>query len=834
MRALLRLSWREVRRARGRSALIMAMIGLPVLVITLLLTLFETTAVDDLEGLTARIGAADALVRTTESRGPIEQSASGNWVPKGQLATAPPWEQEAVAAAVGLGARLTPFNTGTVEVLRGRGYDPADVLETDLRDALTAGVRPLLEGRYATTPGEVVVTRALGVRIGDTIEVTRGNRQVRVVGVVQNPIRPTAVEVIGMPGVLLLDHADGHGTGWLADTAQPVTWAQVQRINRVGLAVRSRSVLENTPDSIDTAYGRVDDLVSAGVAVIMVVLETVLLAGPAFAVGMRRRRHELAMIAAQGGSPYHLRAIVLADGLVLGGSAAILAAALGIGLGLVIAPVLAQWEGSIGPPDVPWPSVLGVAALGLVSALIAALVPAVQAARQPASVVLAGRSPELHARAGKPRLGLALVVAGLVATYFTLRDRAAWVMAAAVLVQLGLVALMPWLVQASGRLAARLPLPARLSVRDAARHRIRTASAAAAVMAATASVVAISISVYTNEVDNRDHYYPGMPVGTTAIGSFARNDTAWAKVKARAGEVFPGVSFAEARKPIDAAGRAFGLRFTGGDCGGRCLGGATIAGDLPIGDQRLLRILQRRDDPVAAAALAQGKSVVFDRRLLRNGTVELGMISYGDSKPPEHTIRVPAVFAEPGDPHQGGGVLARQGVEQAGLKTAERALYAAHRPAGEELALERDLQAVAGTDLYLEKGYHGNAVPRLWIMLAGALILVVGGTLVATRLAAADLRPEQEILAAIGAMPMTRRMVLAVQAGYIAGLGALVGVAAGGVTGLALTWPMTGPAIVAVPWLFVAAVVLGLPLLAALAAGVFTRTGGSVRTRRLT
>ncbi len=56
------------------------------------------------------------------------------------------------------------------------------------------------------------------------------------------------------------------------------------------------------------------------------------------------------------------------------------------------------------------------------------------------------------------------------------------------------------------------------------------------------------------------------------------------------------------------------------------------------------------------------------------------------------------------------------------------------------------------------------------------------------------------------------------------------------VTGIALNWPMTrigapgqslldpGPTTIAVPWLFVAVGVLGLPLVAAVVAGSFTRT----------
>jgi len=43
----------------------------------------------------------------------------------------------------------------------------------------------------------------------------------------------------------------------------------------------------------------------------LALLEVVLLAGPAFAVGARRRQRQLALVAANGGTPAHVRRIVL-------------------------------------------------------------------------------------------------------------------------------------------------------------------------------------------------------------------------------------------------------------------------------------------------------------------------------------------------------------------------------------------------------------------------------------------------------------------------------------------------------------------------------------------
>ena len=110
--------------------------------------------------------------------------------------------------------------------------------------------------------------------------------------------------------------------------------------------------------------------------VVMALLEVVLLAGPAFAVIARRLQRSLALMAANGATPPQARKVVLASALVLGGAGA----AVGVGLGLVVAwaalPVVQRFSDAyLGPYDVPWLHLLGIAGFGLLSALLAAVVP---------------------------------------------------------------------------------------------------------------------------------------------------------------------------------------------------------------------------------------------------------------------------------------------------------------------------------------------------------------------------------------------------------------------------------------------------------------------------
>ncbi|MFC5822420.1 FtsX-like permease family protein [Nonomuraea insulae] len=818
LRVALRLARRNAWRSRGRSVLIMVMIGLPVLVITGVFTLTETMSVSPREGLVTELGTADARLLQTPEGTVLQQEPNGtSWNTGGPAA--PKLGTAEVAALLGPGARVIPFSTGEIRL----GGERVDLMETDLRDPLTRGMLTLSEGRLPAGR-EVAVTPALGLRPGDLLRLP-GAAPLTVVGVVEHPFQPSLREVVGLD--LPLTPPDDfvsptmYGTGWLADTAKPVSWSVIPTLNRAGLYVTSHATILTSPRAvIRLASMGVQETVGLGAMVIMVVLETVLLAGPAFAVGLKRRRRELAEIAAQGGSAGHLRTIVLTDGLVLGGAATLVATVLGIGAGTLGAQVVTRWGGQVGPAEVPWGPVLGVAALGLIAGIVAALVPAVQAARQDTATVLAGRAPATADRPGWPLAGAVLVLAGLGATVVARRQSgSAWVWAAAVLVMIGLVVLTPWLVRFTGRVATRLRLPLRVSVRDAVRHRSRTASAVAAVMAVTATVVAMGIGAQSEYMDRRNAYTSARPTGMLAIWGGTMADATWNKLRAVAARQLPGVPLAAGYQARDAQDHRYALRYT------VRWNGARTRRTAAIGDRALLSLLQGRDDPRAAAALASGKAVVFDASAVRDGKLTLRASS---TSGPARKLEVPAVAATPADEHQGGALLPRALVEQAGFTAAERQLYAMYRPPADS-TLWRDLGKVTSRVTFAtEEGYRNTPDPGLWGWLGGALVLVVGGTLTATRLAAADMRPERATMLAIGAPPGTLRMVVAGQALYISGLGALVGLVAGTVTGVALSRPMTtygdgDPATIAIPWPFLIAVVVGLPVLATVAA-LITRT----------
>ncbi len=94
-----------------------------------------------------------------------------------------------------------------------------------------------------------------------------------------------------------------------------MTWSKVRAANGIGALVLSRDVVEHPP-ALDQLPSQVRENVSQNRSAlyavlalvgVMALIEVVLLAGPAFAVGARRQSRSLALISANGGTPTQSR-----------------------------------------------------------------------------------------------------------------------------------------------------------------------------------------------------------------------------------------------------------------------------------------------------------------------------------------------------------------------------------------------------------------------------------------------------------------------------------------------------------------------------------------------
>ena len=820
-RLALRVAAREALRARGRSALVIVMIALPVLAVTAADVLIRTQDVSGAEPLDRRLGAAAAQVSIPAEGRPVIQAfdpgqASGTDGRKQDPPTA-----ARISQVLG-GARLVAERTGEVDLRTDSGVGWAQALETDLADPVAAGLVDLTSGRLPAGPGEVVVNQAVldkGYAVGDHLELRRKDAPAPViVGVAESANLRSAPAVAGPIGSLGLTEEYG-GPTWLV-AGGPVSWATVERLNALGAVVLSRAVVEHPPpeseipEEIRSWSGGSDDGYVAAVVliVVMALLEVVLLAGPAFAVSARRQARSLALMAVAGGTPAQARRVVLAGGVVLGGLAAVVGVAAGIGLGWALVPVVQRWSTTwFGPFDVPWLHLLGVAGFGLVSAVLAAAVPAWIASRQDVVAVLAGRRADRPVSLRSPVLGVALLGAGIAGSaYGAHAQNGEYVIAgSAVVAVLGMISLVPLVVVGLSRVSGRLPLAARYAARDAARHRTRTVPAVAAVAATVAGVVALGISITSDEAENRATYSQQLPMGIAAVTDYRRHPD-WDKLTVAVEREAPGVPVRRVEGTVQSIELV--VRRDGEPLGLDVYGGAL------------------------SSSIAAGGAVVFTSDASGPGDVQLVAVDYSGPRPERARAAAEALSIHVGDTVYGPrAVLSPEVAAGLGLATGTVGLMFDATDLSEAVTTDVSEAVSAASSqagFYVERGYQADeATVIVQLVLAGlGAVLMLGGTLTATFLALSDARPDLATLSAVGASPRRRRAIAASYALVVGLVGAVLGAAVGFIPGIAITYPLTAPAYsdtgpyLDVPWLLVGGVVLALPLLTALVVGVTARS----------
>ena len=862
----LRLAWRDARRAPVRSALVLVMIALPVLAVTVADTVYSTYQLDGTQGAERRLGTAQARVQLGRTAEVVQlpDPDLGSFQTGGD-GTEPPTALAQVRRVLGARPSVEVVE-GSVGFVTDAGVGEAGVLLTDLTSPLTEGLVDLSAGRWPEASDEVLVNAALlerGPALGEDLVLDTGGT-VRIVGTAESATTSSRPMLVGPLGsVPLRDQAQHHQAQrtFLLGGA-PVSWEQVGELNAVGATVLSRAVLADPPPT--SALDPEVRLLLAGVdeaaltvlvlVIVMVLIEVVLLAGPAFAVGARRQARTLALMAAAGGSPRDARRVVLGSGVVLG----LLGSTLGVTLGLLAARVLMPVfqgfaDARFGPFDVDALHLLAVGGFGLLSALLAAAVPAFTAARQDVVAVLGGRRGDTRASRRSPVLGLVLVAGGVAGAAYGARGapRGELLIAGSAIVSvLGMVLVVPVVVVAVAALARRLPLSLRFAARDAARHRTRTVPAVAAVAATVAGVVALGIATSSDEAQNVASYVPRAAQGTGYVAHDGRGASDLSADRAVLAREMPrarvdGVVGVPMETPSGGSqsvevpsARAVPL-LTGWTPG--------PGGDVLVSASSLPPTLQRLATSPAQVAAAErtlraGGVVVLSDTGVEVDQVRLVARTRGADV--RRTTRTRATVPAAVLPVAEGEadalmVLSPQVADRLGVETATTALtLSGDFTATEERDAREALAALpAQPTFYVEHGYQRpDEVVIVQLVLGGlGAVLMLGGTLTATFLALSDARPDLATLAAVGASPRTRRGVAASYALVVGLVGALLGALVGLVPGIAISYPLTRAGYYGeltgapshyldVPWLLVLGVVVGLPLLTAALVGLTARS----------
>jgi putative ABC transport system permease protein len=908
-RPVLRIARRDALRARGRSALVVAMIALPILALTAAAVLTRSAQLDPDEDLARTLGQTQARLESYSGgrlmQAPDPRQATSE-LGDGSTAGGGPVDPRELAPP---GFRVLTSQDGSVETTTASGVAPAAWFEISVGDAAFEGRFRLRKGSPPDAKGEVAVTselfQRLGVEVGQTVGLTEPPRELTLTGVVDQVGLPDMDAFFARPGELI-----GNGvvpnsppTAYLVGS-DPVTWAQVLALNERGVAVLSRDVLlDPPPDSAVPYYAEAGNgsvnsqfffvILLVVVVVVLAGLEVTLLAGAAFAVGARRQARSLGLLAATGGNRTQVRRVVLGGGIVLGLTGAVVGVSVGLLLAAVARPVLSSYaHADFGRFDVRPLELLAIAALGVATGVLAAVLPSRSAARQDPVVALTGRRGQVRTPRKVPVIGVLLIVAGVVAAAVGSAMAVAFttglnptngrstalvaglIAGGAAVAQIGLIITSPAIIGLAGRWSGRLPLAGRLALRDAARHRGRSAPAMAAVLTAVTGSTALMLYIASVDAHDREAYTPSWPDGHGGMSLVTYDFNPATQVETQTvadpdrvlaavtGELPPFTSYviettdescgqetcgfvellvAPAKQcflwQIPREPTAAELRRAEDDprCSGNGFGlGSGNYNGIPIGGEATLLAVTGQAPDDAVRVLESGGVVVSDPRYVDHGEATFRVVTpeeaagagEGTDEPPGHTVQLPAVFA----PAERGGVSAvysKAAATKLGLKARPSTLLLSFDvlpTTGQQEAATAALRD-AGLDAYfsVERGYVSDYGLGLLALVLGAGVITLGAAGIATGLAQADARADHATLAAVGAAPRLRRSLAAAQALSIAGLGTALGIAAGFIPALALIGAVESLDLV-VPWFRLAAVLVGIPLLAGALAWLLTRS----------
>ncbi|MDQ1696950.1 MAG: putative transport system permease protein [Frankiaceae bacterium] len=883
--ATYRLSWRLVRRAPGRSVLIAALVAIPVLAGAFAAVTIRTAHLSPDEAASRQLGRADAIAVVTTAKSLTGDVAVGRSNSSGETISNIPYDDSnrprtgtSWTRRLPPGTRVTPDEWArNARVTVGDRAEEVQGIVLDLADPMTRGIYTLRAGR-APAVGEAALTTKLADRlhvgVGATVDLD--GHSVRLAAIVENPNSLTAEDVVASAATYggLFTHAPigwyGNVGYWLVDT--PATAPDVHdALLADGVVYATRDQWAH-PGPALVSDSRVDAqvLIVLGTVAGFGLLEILLLAGAAFAVGTRRQTHELGLLAAAGGDDSDIRRSVLAQGVLLGLGGALVGVAGGVLTVFLLRPELEIFaDQRFGALDVGLPDLVAVVVLGVVAGVLAAVVPARAAARRQVLHLLRERYDADGVRTRLPRWSMAAIVGGIVLTIVAayrwhsgyggltnssvsagspgaiadglvtvLRENrwpaVLWLGSALTLA--GLVRACPPIVSGLATLSGRLPLGARLALRDAGRHRHRTAPAVAAVMTVVAGAVLVLLVVSSSDLRDKRNFRPAAPVGTLSLQVYdERPGTADTRLLTAAATrtaamvgggshvVMGSGQFREALLTVQDPTCTSPETDDTATCQFHTVGVATADA---------LHLIVGGPTPAADRALATGGAVVLDRALASQGTVRINTGHPGRRH--AHDATLPAVVI-PDVPSYG--LLPQVYVSPA---TATAHGWRAHG----DVALVRPAQLPSpdqvtriqhalgdAVTINAERGFQSRYSVALLAMLGAAAIATLAGTSIAVALAMAESRADMATLAAVGASPGRRRVHAMGQAAVVAGLGTGLGVALGALVGLAT---LGGSALypTSTPYRWLSGILVVAPALAIVVAGVFTRSRVTL-TRRI-
>ncbi|MFF2062886.1 FtsX-like permease family protein [Streptomyces sp. NPDC058200] len=287
-----------------------------------------------------------------------------------------------------------------------------------------------------------------------------------------------------------------------------------------------------------------------------------------------------------------------------------------------------------------------------------------------------------------------------------------------------------------------------------------------------------------------------------------------------------------------------------------------------IGDAKVLTVLGIKDS-AAEKALADGRIVSFDKRNLdTNGKIGIRLITdiakadeaTEKGEEPPGVVKSLTAHQVPGEQNAYGlsMILTPAAAKAAGISTVPLGAYystSAMPSSAQQQKLDAEIDKTGtAVSLHIEKGYVSESDIMLLALTIFAGLITIGAAGIATGLAQADAEADLKTLAAVGAPERVRRTLSGFQCGVVAVMGVLLGSAAGVLPAIGLrmtqrreelAWyrealdeglgAVSLPYVpIVVPWGTLAALLIAVPVGAAVLAALVTRSHRTLGRRAAT
>jgi hypothetical protein len=891
LRPLLRLAWREVTRDKARSALVVGLVALMVGAAVAAATITRTTTANSGDYIVSEFGAADLIVSVgsegtgggfaaesvEEEGGPVVLSAQQ----RQDVVTA----TETVLGQPGVVARSAWMSSGAADdgPFRSDSSVSLNVAGLQLGDPIFEGRYRLLRGRFPQTDSDVVLTPQVldenSIEIGETIPLF--GREFVVVGEIGRAgsaysgiavVSPAGFDRLDLDSLnvhteILFASVDVNPRTLTIDDAAMREVADLAEVPALQIHYWSRpqfsvgGFYRASGGYIDPARPeQLGTLVAALFAV-----QVALVAAAAFAVGVARRTRQFGQLQATGANNRQLQQVVLLEAGVFGLLGALLGAVLGVG---VAALARSQgWLDTVGdryPFDVRWSlmDLIGPAIVGVGAAVAAAWWPTRRLRTLEPASALAGHIPVTTPRVRNPAFGLlalvggTLLFVGVAGTDYLYEsgDLGVALMVVAILAMFGgALSSIGVLIHRIGERADKLPLLARLVVRNSARHQSRSWVAVAALVAVVILpvVMGASTKAYPNSYGTPTDVDGWMQARVSADAEIEGIDRFFATLDERVGSEFQPlqqVAVVEERpfdygpdgsnEPVDDDV----FEFEQADWENRGFSVTSGVDQAVRGTPALLEAVGL--DPALWQSPDAPDAVFVAGRKDRLGSYD-GRLFRGDSEL-SFVVAEPASFLG----YEGWTVVSPEIEERFDLDMVPTGLWIElDRPVVDE---DQEILSGLANEVWADEvrgdlGMYGSAwvgtvsgpvgptaAQAVWVALGVVTALAILISLVTSALAAVEVDREISTMIAAGAPPSIRRRLLGGQTAYHLFVASLLGVP----LALLLFWAATsgdgsGPRGPVFPWTSMAVMLFVVPLVVGLAIALVFRNGKPSVSRRL-